>query len=78
CLKCGCRRWRCGNCAPSFRIVDAWSKLRPHLHLQCGASVIRNRLQSLLHKHNLMLSEEGLLDQAWWEARKRIKRLMSA
>jgi aminoglycoside phosphotransferase (APT) family kinase protein len=32
------------------------------------ATMIRNRLQSLLHKHNLMLSEEGLLDQAWWEA----------
>ena len=31
-------------------------------------TMIRNRLQSLLHRHNLMLSEAGLLDQAWWEA----------
>lgn len=30
--------------------------------------MIRNRLQSLLHKHNLLLPEEGLLDEAWWEA----------
>jgi len=38
-----------------------------HLHLPCGASVIRNRLQSLLHKHNLVLPEGGLTDKAWWE-----------
>jgi len=31
------------------------------------ATMIRNRLQSLLHKHNLMLSEKGLLDEAWWQ-----------
>jgi len=37
--------------------------------------MIRNRLQSLLHKHNLQLSEEGLLDQAWWEAQKNISPL---
>lgn len=39
------------------------------------ATMIRNRLQSLLHKHNLMLSEAGLLDQAWWEAQKNISAL---
>ena len=37
--------------------------------------MIRNRLQSLLHKHNLDLSEAGLLDQAWWEAQKNISSL---
>jgi transposase len=37
--------------------------------------MIRNRLQSLLHKHNLMLSEEGLLDQTWWEAQENISAL---
>jgi transposase len=37
--------------------------------------MIRNRLQSLLHKHNLLLSEAGLLDQAWWEAQKNISTL---
>ena len=31
------------------------------------ATMIRNRLNSLLHKHSLMLPEEGILNQAWWE-----------
>jgi transposase len=39
------------------------------------STMIRNRLQSLLHKHNLMLSEAGLLDQAWWEEQKNISAL---
>lgn len=39
------------------------------------STMIRNRLQSLLHKHNLNLSEAGLLDQAWWEAQKNISTL---
>jgi len=39
------------------------------------STMIRNRLQSLLHKHNLMLSEEGLLDQAWWDRQENISPL---
>ena len=39
------------------------------------STMIQNRLQSLLHKHNLMLSEAGLLDQAWWEGQKNISTL---
>jgi transposase len=39
------------------------------------STMIRNRLQSLLHKHNLMLSEAGLLDQVWWEEQKNISAL---
>lgn len=39
------------------------------------STMIRNRLQSLLHKHNLMLSEAGLLDQAWWEGQKNVSAL---
>jgi transposase len=39
------------------------------------SAAIRNRLQSLLHKHNLPLSEAGLLDQAWWEAQQNISAL---
>jgi len=31
-------------------------------------AMIRNRLHSLLHRHNLPLSEGGLTDQGWWEA----------
>jgi transposase len=36
--------------------------------LVATGAMIRNRLQSLLHKHNLMLPEEGILDQDWWDA----------
>jgi transposase len=39
------------------------------------AVMIRNRLQSLLHKHNLMLPKEGILDQAWWDAQTTISGL---
>ena len=30
-------------------------------------TMIRNRLQSLLHKHNLILPESRIADQSWWE-----------
>jgi transposase len=39
------------------------------------STMIRNRLQSLLHKHNLILSEEGLLEQVWWDIQKNISPL---
>jgi transposase len=39
------------------------------------STMIRNRLQSLLHKHNLLLSEAGLLEQAWWDEQKGISTL---
>ena len=39
------------------------------------ATMIRNRLQSLLHKHNLLLPEEGLLNEAWWKAQTSISSL---
>ena len=32
--------------------------------------MIRNRVHSLLHRHNLPLPETGLCDRAWWEAQK--------
>jgi hypothetical protein len=37
--------------------------------------MMRNHLQSLLHKHNLLLPEEGLLDEAWWDAQTSISSL---
>jgi len=43
--------------------------------LVATSTMIRNRLQSLLHKHNLKISETGLLDQAWWEEQKNISPL---
>jgi transposase len=39
------------------------------------STMIRNRLQSLLHKHNLLLSDEGITNRTWWEAQKNISTL---
>ena len=39
------------------------------------ATMIRNRLNSLLHKHSLMLPKEGILDQAWWDMQSSISTL---
>lgn len=34
------------------------------------STMIRNRLQSLLHRHNLVMPKGGLTDKAWWETQK--------
>jgi transposase len=39
------------------------------------ATMIRNRLNSLLHKHSLMLPEEGILNQTWWDVQVSISTL---
>jgi len=39
------------------------------------STMIRNRLQSLLHKHNLLLPEDGITNEAWWEAQASISSL---
>jgi transposase len=33
-------------------------------------TMVRNRLQSLLHRHNITLPKGGLRDEAWWQAQK--------
>lgn len=38
-------------------------------------AVFRNRLQSLLHSHNLVLPEEGLVNQEWWARQEKISLL---
>ena len=43
--------------------------------LVATGAMVRNRLQSLLHKHNLMLPDEGILDQDWWDAQTSISSL---
>lgn len=37
--------------------------------------LLRNRLQSLLHSHNLVLPGEGLLNQLWWDQQAKISEL---
>jgi transposase len=39
------------------------------------SSMIRNRMQSLLHRHNLLLPEEGLADGEWWDRQEKISAL---
>ena len=39
------------------------------------STMIRNRLNSLLHKHNLIVPKGGLLDQAWWDEQSSISSL---
>jgi transposase len=39
------------------------------------STMIRNHLQSLLHKHSLMLPEEGILNQRWWDGQTSISTL---
>ena len=34
------------------------------------STMIRNRLQSLIHRHNLILPKGMLRDKTWWEAQK--------
>src|SRR3989304_4054884 len=36
------------------------------------SSMVRNRLHSLLHRHNLELPEHGLVSQAWWDGQGKI------
>jgi transposase len=43
--------------------------------LVATGTMVRNRLQSLLHKHSLLLPEEGILNQAWWDAQTTISGL---
>ncbi len=38
-------------------------------------TMIRNRLQSLLHKHNLIMPESGIEDQSWWDCQVSISSL---
>jgi transposase len=39
------------------------------------STMIRNRLHSLLHCHNLLLPEEGLVSKAWWDQQTAISSL---
>ena len=59
---------------PPLDVQELRAFISYRARLVTTATMIRNRLQSLLHKHNLMLSESGLLDEAWWQ-RQSISRL---
>ena len=52
---------------PPMEVRELRAFISYRSRLVTTATMIRNRLQSLLHKHNLMISENGLLDEAWWK-----------
>jgi transposase len=60
---------------PPVRVRELRAFVSYRSRLVSMATMIRNRLQSLLHKHNLQLPEEGLLNEAWWEAQTSISSL---
>jgi transposase len=60
---------------PPMEVRELRAFISYRSRLVTTATMIRNRLQSLLHKHNLYLSEAGLLDQAWWDGQKNISSL---
>ena len=60
---------------PPMEVRELRSFISYRSRLVKTSTMIRNRLQSLLHKHNLLLSETGLLNQTWWEGQKNISPL---
>lgn len=60
---------------PPMEVRELRAFISYRSRLVTTATMIRNRLQSLLHKHNLLLPEEGLLDETWWHEQKNISTL---
>lgn len=60
---------------PPMEVRELRAFISYRSRLVAMATMIRNRLQSLLHKHNLLLPEEGLLDETWWNKQKNISTL---
>lgn len=60
---------------PPMEVRELRAFISYRSRLVTTSTMIRNRLQSLLHKHNLLMSEAGLLEQAWWEEQKNISTL---
>ena len=60
---------------PPMEVRELRAFISYRSRLVTTSTMIRNRLQSLLHKHNLLLSKAGLLEEAWWDAQKNISTL---
>lgn len=60
---------------PPMEVRELRAFISYRSRLVTTATMIRNRLQSLLHKHNLLRPEEGLVNEAWWEAQTSISSL---
>ena len=55
---------------PSVEVRELRGMISYRNRLVKTSTMIRNRLQSLIHRHNLILPKGGLRDKAWWAAQK--------
>jgi transposase len=60
---------------PPQHIRDLRGLISYRQRLVKTGAMIRNRLQSLLHRHNLVLPEEGLVNEEWWIQQEKIRLL---
>jgi transposase len=55
---------------PSVEVRELRGVISYRNRLVKMGTMVRNRLQSLLHRHNLILSKGKLLDASWWQEQK--------
>jgi transposase len=55
---------------PSVEVRELRGVISYRNRLVKMGTMVRNRLQSLLHRHNIILSKGKLLDAAWWQEQK--------
>jgi hypothetical protein len=60
---------------PPFIVREGGGFISYRTRLVNSGAFIRNRLHRLLHIHILILPEEGILDQVWWDAQTSISGL---
>ena len=54
--------------APPVEVRELRGMISYRNRLVKTSTMVRNRLQSLIHRHNLLLPQGALTDQAWWDA----------
>jgi len=60
---------------PPMHVRELRGLISYHQRLVKTGVMIRNHLHSLLHRHNLLLPEEGLASQEWWDQQGKISNL---
>lgn len=55
---------------PSVEVRELRGVISYRNRLVKMGTMVRNRLQSLLHRHNILLPKGKLLDASWWQAQK--------
>ena len=55
---------------PPIHVRELRGMISYRHRLMKTSTMIRNRLQSLIHRHNLLLPKGALTEQAWWDGQK--------